>query len=47
MRNTRHSFQKAPTVQELEGLVEELVTILDDFLNAQRGFLSEALKKKH
>lgn len=47
MRNARHTFQKAPTVKELEASVEELQSILEDLLNAQRGFLSEALKKKH
>ncbi len=46
IRDARHTFQKAPTLRELKASVDELENILEDLLNAQRGFLSEALKKK-
>lgn len=45
--DTRHTFQKAPTLKELVKSAEELETILEDFLNARLGgFLFEALTKK-
>lgn len=42
-----HTFQPAPTVPELNALVETIEVIIDDLIEARlEGFLAEALERK-